>query len=157
MLFVRIRPRFPIDRVIHLVAMPQPTKNPILRRCAIVGAALGALVGGLVLTNPSTAAYEQYATRRLSAYLSRNVCADLPTGLGNLLQQQCDQILEANQGTLQEVIQGNTQVENYLFFSIYRTQLAVPNLDMVPAYRVETLGLFNQFFTYSAVEEAATP
>ncbi|PSN20512.1 hypothetical protein C7271_01820 [filamentous cyanobacterium CCP5] len=137
--------------------MPHPNGNRAFRSCALVGIALGALVGAMALTNPSRMAYEQYATRRLSNYLSRNVCTDLPAGFGNLLRQQCNQLLEANQNTLRTVIQGNTQVQNFVLFSIYRTQLTVPNLEVLPAYQVETLGIFNQFFTYKAIEIAAAP
>lgn len=131
--------------------------NRSAQHSAIIGLAVSALAGGLWITNPPQSAYEQYAVDRMSTYLSRHVCADLPVGLGDLLKQQCNQILQANQSKLLEIVQANTQAQNYYLFSLYRTQMGVPTLDMLPVYQIETLGIFNQFFTYKISQQGSSP
>lgn len=125
----------------------------LIRRCAIGGIVLGSSVTALALTNPSQSEYENYATQRLSSYLNRTICADLPAGLGSLLEQKCRAALQANQHNLRTVIQDNTQARNYLLFSIYSTRFIVPELEMLPSFQVETVGVLSQFFTYKITQQ----
>jgi hypothetical protein len=115
-------------------------------------AAIALVAVGMAATNPDPFEYEQYAASRLSVYLEDQLCSDLPAFLPQVLQAQCATLLQQNQATLQEIIRSRTQRHNFLLFSHYRTTLAVPGSDLLPSYQVDSLGVFNRFFTYRAVE-----
>ena len=120
-----------------------------IRKTGLIAGFLGiGAISALSLTNPHFSAYEQYATVRLSAYVE-TLCDELPLNLGNL-NQQCKELVISNQAVLQGLIQNNTQRLNCILFSIYQTTFEVPGMRTAPAYRVETLGIFNHFFTYRA-------
>jgi Domain of unknown function (DUF4359) len=114
-------------------------------------AALGLAGGALVATNPAPPAYEQYAVKTLSDQLETRLCSDIPPLLSEVLGS-CSDLLAQHQSSLQELVRSQSQRRNFWLFSLYRTTLAVPGLPMLPAYQVDTLGIFNQFLTYRAVQ-----
>lgn len=117
------------------------------------GLALGGLtLGGLAVTNPSVPAYEVYAADQISAYAEAHLCQDVPAFLTQFLQGQCSDLLRQHRAALQEVIHDRTHRYNFLLFSLYETTFAIPGLEILPAYQVNTLGIFNQFFTYRAIQ-----
>ncbi|MBP0001392.1 MAG: DUF4359 domain-containing protein [Cyanobacteria bacterium SID2] len=116
---------------------------------AAVGAGIAILGLGAVmaLTNPGESAYENYAEDRLSTYLKEDVCSE-----AGLLQDPCESLVESSQAELQNLIASNTERQNFLLFSIYRTELSVP-IPGVPAIKAQTLGVLTRFHTYELQEE----
>jgi hypothetical protein len=122
----------------------------------IIGVGAVALGAIAYMTNPSQGEYETYAGQQLAIYLKENVCrdpgADLPFGLGNvqkdLLKDYCETFVETSKTQLGELIGRQTSADNYLFFSIYQTDIALP--APLPHYSFGTIGLFQRFYTYRA-------
>lgn len=112
----------------------------------------GAVAAGMAATNPNLLDYEQYATQKLSEHMETQLCADFPAALTQFLQVQCSDLLQQNQAAIQDVIRRHTQRQNFFLFSLYKTTFAVPGVDILPSYEVDTLGVFNRFFTYRAVQ-----
>ncbi|MBD0269605.1 MAG: DUF4359 domain-containing protein [Cyanobacteria bacterium Co-bin8] len=115
-------------------------------------AAISLVAVGMAATNPDPFKYEQYAAARLSIYLEDQLCADLPAFLAQVLQEQCSVLLKQNQSAFQEIIRNHTQRQNFVLFSRYSTTLALPGTGLLPTYQVDSLGAFNRFFTYRAVQ-----
>ncbi|NJO41253.1 MAG: DUF4359 domain-containing protein [Cyanobacteria bacterium CRU_2_1] len=103
------------------------------------------------VTNPNRESYENYATRRITAHLQENTCTD-----AGLLKSVCSSFLEDNQAQINEFVAVNTKQQNFLFWSIYKTDLSLkeslPSIakDLIPSYHFETVGIFSSFFTYRA-------
>ncbi len=120
-----------------------------LRIITYLGAA--ALVGlgvAMATTNPSRPAYEEYAVQRLTAYLKKDVCPKVPKLVENLLHRECTVLVDSNRSKIQQIVSENTQRQNFIFFSIYQTDLAISPL--VPSYHFATVGVLQNFYTYSA-------
>ncbi|HEY9760930.1 MAG TPA: DUF4359 domain-containing protein [Trichocoleus sp.] len=118
----------------------------------ISGLTLGSLtLGGMAITNPPLPAYEAYAVAQISTYAESQLCQDIPAAL-QFLQGQCSDLLRQHQTALQNIIHERTQRHNFLLFSLYETTFAIPGLEILPAYQVNTLGIFNQFFIYRATQ-----
>jgi|UPI00035D7949 hypothetical protein len=128
---------------------------------ACVGVAgLVALGWVMVKTNPTQAEYEEYATQRLTKYLKTNVCKKTPTFLENLIRFNCKQIIDSARPQIREIIAASTKRQDFVIFSIYHTDLQLKSLmpvakldsvlPSVPGYKFETLGAFDQFYTYKA-------
>lgn len=120
------------------------------------------------ITNPSEAAYSDYATLKLSSYLKQEVCAELPEKLGQLitsqipeLEAECVKFIETDQTQLllQETIADSTERRDFVIFSLYETDLSVKKfVDRlipvsllkfnVPSYTVSTVGVFRSFYIY---------
>ena len=116
---------------------------------AIVGVAVVGLGAAMAIANPDQQAYEQYATVQITSYLKNNVCTQGQNILGNLMQQPCNSLVETIKPQIQPLVTYNTQRQNFIFFSIYRTNLPLSNLiPFAPAYQVETIGAFNNFYSY---------
>ncbi len=123
-------------------------------------AGLVALGWVMVKTNPTQAEYEEYATQRLTKYLKTNVCKKTPTFLENLIRFNCKQIIDSAKPQIREIIAASTKRQDFVIFSIYRTDLQLKSLipaakldsvlPSVPGYQFETLGAFDQFYTYKA-------
>jgi hypothetical protein len=117
----------------------------------VIGASLLGIGVATFVTNPDQSSYEAYATRRLTAYLDEQVCAK-----AGILSNVCESALRDNQSQIKQFIANNTDRQNFLFWSIYKTDLAAGELlpsalqDAVPAYHFETVGLFSSFYTYTA-------
>lgn len=117
----------------------------------ILGVSLLGIGVATVITNPDRASYEAYASRRLTAYLQENVC-----GKAGILEDPCEAAIRDNQSQIQQFIANGTERQNFLFISIYTTNLSVDELlpsiarGLVPSYRFETVGVFSSFYTYRA-------
>jgi hypothetical protein len=107
---------------------------------------LGGVGSAMAITNPSPVAYEEFAVLRLTEYLKQEVCSQAPTLLGNSLQAQCLAVVNSSQPQLKQIIARSTQQQNFLLFSIYKTELAVS--PMLPSYHVETLAILRSFHIY---------
>lgn len=114
---------------------------------------VGVAVLGMAManTNPSQAKYEEYAVQTLSEYLKSNVCKKSPNILENLIQMNCDKLLEAANPRMKEIISISTEKQDFLIFSVYRTDLKLNN--WVPSYKFETVGAFENFYTYNAQKQ----
>lgn len=122
----------------------------------VVGAAIVGIGAAMAVTNPDQTAYDEFATRQLTAYLDEQFCDNAPGFLGNTLQEQCKAFLDGNQSEIRAIIASNTERQNYFLFSIYKTNLSAEELlppilsDAVPSYHFETVGLFQSFQIYRA-------
>ncbi|NEN96533.1 MAG: DUF4359 domain-containing protein [Moorea sp. SIO1F2] len=112
-----------------------------------------AVVGGsMVVTNPGQATYEDYAVEQLSKYLKEEVCPQAPETLGSFLRRQCTILVDTGRPQIKQVVAQTTKRENFLLFSIYRTDLDVSTL--IPSYSFETVGICQQFYLYKADEKS---
>jgi hypothetical protein len=123
--------------------------------------ALVGLGAAMAITNPSQESYHQYAAQRLSQHLQEKECVKLEDSLRNLCK-----LLEREQGQtlLKRLIAENTERQNFLLWSTYKTDLSTSNilpsfltgLLSVPSvsYQAETVGLFGQFQTYRIEQES---
>lgn len=126
----------------------------------IVGMVTGMGIMGVAaiayLTNPKILDYEAYAGSQIAEYLKENVCQnsqnDLPLGLGriqgSILENYCKTLVDASEVQLGELIGSQTSQANYFFFSIYQTEIVLP--EPFPRYSFETIGIFRHFYTYRA-------
>ncbi|KAB8335617.1 DUF4359 domain-containing protein [Scytonema tolypothrichoides VB-61278] len=114
---------------------------------------VGVAVLGMAManTNPSQGKYEEYAVQRLSEYLKSNVCKKSQNPLENLIQMNCDKLLEAANPRMREIISISTEKQDFLIFSVYRTDLKLN--DWVPSYKFETVGALENFYTYNAQKQ----
>lgn len=106
----------------------------------------------LALTNPDEKAFEEFALQQVKA----EGCKELP----EVIRSQCPQFVQDNQAQIKKMLLRSTERENYVFFSIYRTNLSarslVPALPLfldLPAFRLETIGLFGKFHIYEAEQQ----
>lgn len=124
-----------------------------LQRTHLIG---GGTIAGLVglgifmaMTNPDQSAYDTFTTQRLAAFLRENVCAEAPETFN--LRHDCLALIQNNRSQLQEFVSKNTYRRNFVFFSVYTTELSVA--PFVPTYRVQTIGVFNNFYIYDATQQ----
>ena len=113
--------------------------------CVSAIAALGTVMAA---TNPSQAAYETYATNQLIHQIDTQVCAEAPKTFN--LQNQCRSLLKSNRAQIRQLISDGTQRRNFIFFSIYSTDISIASF--APSLRVEAIGAFQQFRVYEAFE-----
>jgi Domain of unknown function (DUF4359) len=97
------------------------------------------------VTNPDRSAYENYAVERVGN-LARDQCDRAATGLGVLLQGPCRSAIEAYKPQVRSLLSATTSRQNLAIFSIYRSDISVPAVNFDG--RVESIGIFNNFFTY---------
>jgi hypothetical protein len=107
------------------------------------------LAGGaaMVLSNPSQDAYEAYAIEQI-ANRAKEECNRAPAGFGEVIKAPCRAAVEAAKPKLRPLLKTSTTRQNFVFFSIYKSDLAVPALNF--RTQVETIGIFNGFYTYKA-------
>lgn len=132
-----------------------PGRNTI---AIVAGVALAGVGVVLAVTNPSQAAYEAYATQKLTAYIHDELCNKKVKE--SEVKRVCKSLLNSNQSELREAISNSTQQQNFILFSIYRTDLSVESFlpsflgsflsSLVPSYHFETLGVLQQFHVYQA-------
>jgi hypothetical protein len=133
--------------ICSLVAQTKNMKNlPIITYVGV--AALAGIGITMAVTNPSLPAYEAYAVQWLTEYLKSDVCPQVPEVFGDFLQRNCSKIVDSSQAQMRLIITQATQQQNFILFSIYRTNLSVNPL--LPSYQFETVGVFHNFYTYSA-------
>jgi hypothetical protein len=119
---------------------------------ASVGA-VGIAVLGVTMaqTNPQQAEYEEYAVQKLTTYLTTDFCKQRPNFLQNLIQFNCEQLIKSVNPQMRDVIATTTKRQNYIIFSTYTTDLKIDNL--IPGYKFETVGAFDNFYTYKAEQQ----
>lgn len=105
----------------------------------------------MAVTNPSQPVYEDYAVQRLTEYLKNDVCTQVPKAFESLLQRNCTVLVDSSRPQMQQIISQSTQQQNFIFFSVYSTDLSLNRF--IPAYHFETVGAFQNFYTYSAEKQ----
>lgn len=105
----------------------------------------------MALTNPGKDAYQQYAVETLTTYLKDEACMQAPSIFGNVLRNQCKSLVDTGRPQIEQIITQSTQQYNFIFFSIYRTNLEIG--AFLPAYQFHTLGVFQKFYIYQAEEK----
>jgi hypothetical protein len=119
-----------------------------------VGIALGGIGGMMAMTNPTPEEYQVYAAETLTGHLETQLCQNLLSELGEVselaefLGLQCETLLQTNQTVLSQLISDSTRRYNLGVASWYRTTLALPTFLNAPAYHIDTIGAFGQFFTF---------
>jgi len=113
---------------------------------AIGGTVLTALGVTMALTNPGQDTYEKFAVEQLTIYLKTEGCTQVPVILGDSLQRQCKTLVDKNRPQIEQLVSKTTQRQNFIVFSIYRTNLEVGSF--LPVYRFETLGVFQKLYIY---------
>ena len=117
-----------------------------------VGAAGVAILGVMMVkTNPSQGEYEKYAVQKLTTYLESDVCKKTPSFLEKLIKVDCQQMLESAIPHIKELITTTTNRQDYMILSIFRTEIKLDS--RIPGYKLETLGVLNQFYTYTAEQK----
>jgi hypothetical protein len=122
---------------------------------ALIGIVLVGLGVAMAVTNPGQAAYEAYATDRLTEYLQDNACEQA----SEFLRSQCDALLEDNQDQIQQIVSENTQRQNFVILSFYTTNLSLERYlppflsELLPAYTAQTVGVFQNFYTYQIEQQ----
>jgi hypothetical protein len=122
--------------------------------------------GGLALavTNPTPEDFVEFATRRASDYLRQEACpAPLPI-VGQSFAQECIRAVDSEsvQSRIRKLVTENSERQDYLFFSRYRTELSLHTflpldvLEDFPIYTVETLAILDQFHIYQSGEAVAS-
>lgn len=120
---------------------------------AYVGSIGLAAVLGVVManTNPSQGAYEEYAVQQLTSYLKKDVCNQTTKLIEKLINTNCDKLIDSANPQMRELLALTTERQDLFFFSVYRTELKVNR--WIPSYRFETVGAFNNFYTYTAEQQ----
>lgn len=117
---------------------------------------IGGLCAAMAVSNPDQAAYEAYATQEISRYLNKSVCPQAPKLLGNSLKDECVALVAQNRPQMREIIAAHTERQNFIFFSLYKTDLSIDAFlpsnvffgSLLPAYHFETVGIFQGLYTY---------
>ena len=99
----------------------------------------------MALTNPGREAYEEYATEELVDYLKNNACTEVTEQFG-FLERYCSSLVDSGRPQIQQLIAQTTARQNFVFFSLYQTNLAIAS--PLPSYQVEAVGVFQKFFIY---------
>ena len=102
-------------------------------------------------TNPNQAEYEDYAVQRLTEYLKSDVCNKTTKFLERLINYNCDKLVDSANPQIRQLLSATTERQDFFLFSIYRTELKIS--DFIPSYKFETVGAFNNFYTYTAQEQ----
>ena len=110
-----------------------------------------ALGVAMAMTNPSQAEYEEYATQRLTEYLKVDVCQKTSNFLENLIKSQCDNLVDQTIPQMRDILARSTQKQDFVIFSVYSTDLKISS--WIPLYKFETVGAFNNFYTYTAKQQ----
>ncbi len=114
----------------------------------------------MAVTNPTEAAYQEYAAQQLSQYLQEKECVKLDASYRDLCK-----LLDRSEGQslLKDIVAKNTERQNYGLLSIYKTNFSTANV-LPPflsnflslpqlSYRAETVGLFSRFQTYRVEQQ----
>lgn len=115
---------------------------------AMGGVALAGLGAAMALTNPSQDTYQEYAVEKLTTYLKDEACTQAPKAFESFLRRQCKVLVDTARPQLQQIISQATERQNFILFSVYRTDLSIG--PFVPAYHFETIGVFHKFYIYQA-------
>ncbi|BAZ50563.1 DUF4359 domain-containing protein [Nostoc ellipsosporum NOK] len=125
--------------------------KPLTIMAYMIAAGLAVCGVAMAKTNPSQTEYEEYALQRLTQYLKQDVCKKTSKLIENLLHSKCDKLVDSANPQIKEILAATTQKQDFIVFSIYRTDLKVSS--WLPSYRFETVGAFNNFYTYTAEQQ----
>ena len=132
----------------HLRVVEMKSFLKVIVYCGIFG--LSGLAIATAITNPGGSSYEEYAVEKLTEYLKTEVCAKAPSFLGFSLDSQCQTLVDTGQPNLERMVVQGTKRQNFIFFSIYKTDLTL--VPPLPSYHFETIGVLQRFYTYEADE-----
>jgi hypothetical protein len=120
---------------------------------AYVGSIGFAAVLGVVManTNPSQPAYEDYAVQKLTSYLKKDVCNSTTKLIEKLINTNCDKLVSSANPQMRQILSATTERQDLILFSVYRTEFKMNS--WIPSYRFETVGAFNNFYTYTAEQQ----
>ncbi|UKO98295.1 DUF4359 domain-containing protein [Nostoc sp. UHCC 0870] len=120
---------------------------------AYVGSIGFAAVLGVVManTNPSQPAYEDYAVQKLTSYLKKDVCNSTTKLIEKLINTNCDKLVSSANPQMRQILSATTERQDLILFSVYRTEFKLNS--WIPSYRFETVGAFNNFYTYTAEQQ----
>jgi Domain of unknown function (DUF4359) len=107
--------------------------------------AVGGIGVVMALTNPDRVTYEDYAVERVGS-LARDQCDRAPAGFGIVLQGPCRAAIEAFKPQIRPLLAASTTRQNFVLFSLYKSDISIPAVNFNA--RVESIGIFNNFFTY---------
>ena len=110
------------------------------------GALLLGLTSCLALTNPGQSDYEEYASKKLVFYVKSEVCSNHRVSM--FLNRYCQTLVDSSRIQLGHFLSQATQRQNFLLFSIYKTEIFLPGI--LPRYEVDTLGIMDKFYTYNS-------
>jgi hypothetical protein len=79
------------------------------------------------------------------------VCKKTSKLLEKLLNSNCDKLVDSTNPQIREVVSKTTERQDFFLFSIYRTDLTLGS--WLPGYQFETVGAFNNFYTYTAEQK----
>ncbi|NJR64367.1 MAG: DUF4359 domain-containing protein [Leptolyngbyaceae cyanobacterium CRU_2_3] len=122
---------------------------------SLLGLVFLGLAGATAITNPDQAAYNEFATQKLSQYLQEDTCAKA----GIALQAPCNSLVKENKSQIKNLISDNTQRQNFVFLSIYKTDLSPKKLlpaflgNTLPSYHFETAGALGNFQIYKVKKQ----
>ncbi len=125
--------------------------KPLTMLICVGAASIGIIGAILTKTNPKQAEYEQYALDKMTTYLKTDVCNKTPSFLEKLIKVNCEEMLQSAMPNLKELITATTNRQDYLIFSIYRTEIKLDSV--IPGYKFETVGALNQFYTFNAEQK----
>lgn len=118
----------------------------------VASVGLAAVLGVVMVnTNPSQPAYEDYAVQQLTSYLKKDVCNQTSKLIEKLINTNCEKLLDGVKPEMRQLLSVTTERQDLFFFSVYRTELKLNN--WIPSYRFETVGVFNNFYTYTAEKQ----
>ena len=126
---------------------PYPLSSPL--PALVLGAlAASTVVGGLVLTNPGPAAFEDFAADQLVDLLTQDLCSDggLPM-LMRVVVRDFPGLVRAQRTPLGAWARQGTRRRNFGLFSLYTTNLGGQQLAQwqVPRYKSTTLAAAGRF------------
>ncbi len=124
-----------------------PFRKPAWSSFLLIGCGLV-----LALSNPPIKDYRLYAGRKFSHLLSQKLCIDSHFKmLSTIVGKDCEVLVTAQQPVFEYLTEKFTTRTNYVFFSIYQTQIGgdalIPNL-LLPTYQFSTFAFVGQFFTF---------
>jgi Domain of unknown function (DUF4359) len=117
-----------------------------------LGASLGLAIGGLAMafTNPGPQKYEDFVVTQLKNRLQAECSQAGSSLLGALANTTCRTMTVMGEPyisqTLKPLVSAGTKRYDFLLFSIYVTDLSIPQLNF--SGRVESIGAFNSFVVY---------
>ena len=110
----------------------------------LAGAGLGGVMA-LTNPNPSQSAYESFIVDRISE-LTKDKCDRAPNELRVFIQGPCRAAIKALEPELQPLLAISTNRENWVLFSIYRSNILVPIVDW--QVQVESIEDPDRFYLY---------
>jgi len=110
--------------------------------------ASSAVAGGLVLTNPGPAAFEDFAADELVDLLTRDLCSEggLPMVM-RVVVHDCPGLVRSQRTPLGAWARQGTRRRNFGLFSLYSTNLGGQQLAQwqIPRYKATTLAAAGRF------------